>query len=239
MAGATLVLVTLAAGQFLMMLDSSVMNVSIATVAKDVGTTRHRDPDGDHPLHAGDGGVHDHRRQDRPDHRPQARLRDRLRDLRRRVADHGARAEPRRPADRLVVPGGARRGADPARDRRPRRLQLRPPTSGRAPTAWSPRRRGRGRGRADRSAASSPPTSPGATSSPARSWSSSRSSSSPAGSRTARPERRPRLDLVGTALSALGLGADRLRRSSAPGPGASSGPSRARPNGSASRRRSG
>src|SRR5450755_3315454 len=32
------VLVTLAAGQFLMMLDSSVMNVSIATVAKDVGT---------------------------------------------------------------------------------------------------------------------------------------------------------------------------------------------------------
>jgi len=31
--------VTLAAGQFLMTLDSSVMNVSIATVAKDVGTT--------------------------------------------------------------------------------------------------------------------------------------------------------------------------------------------------------
>jgi MFS family permease len=33
------VLATLAAGQFLMTLDSSVMNVSIATVAKDVGTT--------------------------------------------------------------------------------------------------------------------------------------------------------------------------------------------------------
>src|SRR6516164_6312751 len=32
-------LLTLAAGQFLMTLDSSVMNVSIATVAKDVGTT--------------------------------------------------------------------------------------------------------------------------------------------------------------------------------------------------------
>lgn len=30
---------TLAAGQFLMALDSSVMNVSIATVAQDVGTT--------------------------------------------------------------------------------------------------------------------------------------------------------------------------------------------------------
>ena len=36
--GAGIVLVTLAAGQFLMTLDSSVMNVSIATVAKDVGT---------------------------------------------------------------------------------------------------------------------------------------------------------------------------------------------------------
>src|SRR4051794_1926775 len=36
--GATLVLLTLASGQFLMILDSSVMNVSIATVAKDVGT---------------------------------------------------------------------------------------------------------------------------------------------------------------------------------------------------------
>src|SRR6186713_191921 len=36
---ATLILGTLAAGQFLMTLDSSVMNVSIATVAEDVGTT--------------------------------------------------------------------------------------------------------------------------------------------------------------------------------------------------------
>jgi EmrB/QacA subfamily drug resistance transporter len=37
--GAGLVLVTLASGQFLMTLDMSVMNVAIATVAKDVGTT--------------------------------------------------------------------------------------------------------------------------------------------------------------------------------------------------------
>ncbi|MGE5225853.1 MAG: MFS transporter [Planctomycetaceae bacterium] len=36
---AGVVLLTLAAGQFLMALDSSVMNVSIATVAKDLGTT--------------------------------------------------------------------------------------------------------------------------------------------------------------------------------------------------------
>ncbi|MET7478410.1 MFS transporter [Streptomyces sp. NPDC005648] len=38
-AGARIVLLTLASGQFLMALDSSVMNVSIATVADDVGTT--------------------------------------------------------------------------------------------------------------------------------------------------------------------------------------------------------
>ena len=38
-AGAGIVLLTLASSQFLMTLDSSVMNVSIATVAKDVGTT--------------------------------------------------------------------------------------------------------------------------------------------------------------------------------------------------------
>src|SRR6476620_8305806 len=37
--GGQVVLLTLAAGQFLMTLDSSVMNVSIATVADDVGTT--------------------------------------------------------------------------------------------------------------------------------------------------------------------------------------------------------
>jgi hypothetical protein len=33
-----MVLLTLAAGQFLMTLDTSVMNVAIATVAEDVGT---------------------------------------------------------------------------------------------------------------------------------------------------------------------------------------------------------
>src|SRR4030095_295184 len=38
-AGASAILLTLASGPFLMTLDSSVMNVSIATVAADVGTT--------------------------------------------------------------------------------------------------------------------------------------------------------------------------------------------------------
>jgi MFS family permease len=36
---ASLILATLCAGQFLMMLDSSVMNVSMATVAKDLDTS--------------------------------------------------------------------------------------------------------------------------------------------------------------------------------------------------------
>src|SRR5262245_57105689 len=38
-AGTGIILLTLASGQFLMTLDSSVMNVAIATVATDVGTT--------------------------------------------------------------------------------------------------------------------------------------------------------------------------------------------------------
>jgi MFS family permease len=38
-AAAGLILATLCAGQFLMMLDSSVMNVSMATVAKDLDTS--------------------------------------------------------------------------------------------------------------------------------------------------------------------------------------------------------
>ena len=38
-AASGLVLFTLSSGQFLMALDSSVMNVSIATLAKDLGTT--------------------------------------------------------------------------------------------------------------------------------------------------------------------------------------------------------
>jgi hypothetical protein len=37
-AGAGIVLLTLSVGQFLMILDSPVMNVSIATVAEDAGT---------------------------------------------------------------------------------------------------------------------------------------------------------------------------------------------------------
>ena len=94
MTGAALVLMTLAAGQFLMTLDTSVMNVAIATVAEDCDTDRHRHPDGDHALHARDGGADDHGRQDRRADRAQARVLDRLRDLRRRLV-HDRRSRTR------------------------------------------------------------------------------------------------------------------------------------------------
>ena len=68
-----LVLMTLCAGQFLMMLDTSVMNVSIATVAKDVGTTVTGIQTAITLYTLVMAALHDHRRQDRPDHRPQAR----------------------------------------------------------------------------------------------------------------------------------------------------------------------
>ena len=99
-----------------------------------------RDPDGDHAVHAGDGVADDHRRQGRRDHRPQARVHDRLRRLRLRVADDGAVAEPDGADDRLVGPGGPRRGADHARDRGAGRVELR---QARAPARLRARRRRR------------------------------------------------------------------------------------------------
>ena len=106
---------------------------------------RDRDPGRDHRVHARDGGADDHRRQDRGDHRPQAGVRDRLRDLRLRLVHHLDLPEPAVAALRLVVPGGRRCGADPARDRRARRREL----PGRAPARRlrPGRRRGRDRGR--------------------------------------------------------------------------------------------
>ena len=110
-----------------------------------------RHPGRDHGLHARDGGADDHRRQGRRDHRPQAGVRDRLRHLRLRLAHHVARAEPARPAVRLVVPRGCRRGADHARDRRPRRVELRAGAPAGGLRDGRRRRRDRRRGRpADR-----------------------------------------------------------------------------------------
>ena len=167
-AGAGLILLTLAAGQFLMTLDSSVMNVSMATVAEDLGTTitgiqtaitLYTLVMAALMITGGKiGSIIG----------PQPRLRDRLRDLRRRLADHRARAEPDRAARRLVVPRGVGAALICRRSSRSSPPTSRPP-NGPAPTGWSPRRRPSRWRSARSSAGSSPPTSPGATSSPARS----------------------------------------------------------------------
>ena len=89
---------------------------------------QHDDPgraDGDHALHAGDGGLHAAGRQARRHPGPQPRVRDRPGDLRGRVADDGAEPEPHRAADRLVGRRGVRRGARRPRDRGAHRRHLR------------------------------------------------------------------------------------------------------------------
>ena len=91
-AGAGLVLLTLASGQFLMTLDSSVMNVSIAQVAEDLGTTVTGIQTAITLYTLVMATTDDHRRQDRHHDRPPAGVRDRLRDLRRGLA-----APPRSP----------------------------------------------------------------------------------------------------------------------------------------------
>src|SRR6266567_9259370 len=113
--GTGLVLLTLASAQFLMTLDSSVMNVSIATVAEDVGTTVTGIQDCYHALHTRDGDPDAHRGQDRGHYWTSTRFLDRLRDLRSRVVHDRSGAEPRHPDTRMVVPGRHWRRADHAR----------------------------------------------------------------------------------------------------------------------------
>ena len=107
------------------------MNVSMAAVAADLGTTISGHPDRDHPLHARDGHPDDHRRQAGHHPGPAAGVPDRSARLRRRLAHHRPGAEPRGAADRLVPAGGHRRVADHAGDRRPGRGQLPARTAGR------------------------------------------------------------------------------------------------------------
>ena len=107
-----------------MALDSSVMNVSIATVAEDLGTTITGHPDRHRALHAGHGDADGHWGQGRVHHRAEARLHDRLRDLLLRLADDSTVAQPRLAHLRMVVPRRCRRGPDHAGDRGARRREL-------------------------------------------------------------------------------------------------------------------
>ena len=77
--GSEIVLMTLATGQFVMALDTTVMNTAIATVAEDVGTTVTGIQTAITLYTLVMASLDDHRRQGRRDHRPQARVRDRVR----------------------------------------------------------------------------------------------------------------------------------------------------------------
>ena len=124
--GTGIVLLTLASAQFLMTLDTSVMNVSIATVAKDVGTTvtgiqtaitLYTLVMAAFMITGGKIGQIIGRKRAFTigcDH------------LRVRVVHDRDLAEPRRAVARLVGARRPRRGADPSRDRRARRHELRP-----------------------------------------------------------------------------------------------------------------
>ena len=127
--GASAVLLTLCAGQFLMALDSSVMNVSIATVADDLGTTitgiqtaivLYTLVMAMLMVTGGKiGSIIGRKRAFMLG----------LRHLLLGFADDGPVAEPRRADLRVVDPGRDRGGADHARDRRAGRGEL--PAGGR------------------------------------------------------------------------------------------------------------
>ena len=146
-AAAKAVLVTLAAAQFVMILDSSVMNVSIATVAKDLDTTVTGIQTAITLYTLVMASLDDHRREDGRDPRAQAGVHDRVRDLRVRLVDHRAVAEPPGAAVRMVVPRRRRRRARDAGDRGAGGVELR--QGGAAPRVRhrDRRRRDRGRGR--------------------------------------------------------------------------------------------
>src|SRR3954469_22844913 len=145
---ASTVLITLAAGQFLMTLDSSVMNVAIATVAEDVGTTitgiqtaitLYTLVMAMLMISGGKIGSMIGRRRAVAIGCVVFRV---------RAAATPPGPEPSGAHPRLVGPGGHRCRADPAGDRRARRRELR---RGRAAESLWPgdgRRRDRRRGRA-------------------------------------------------------------------------------------------
>jgi hypothetical protein len=101
-----MVLLTLASAQFLMTLDSSVMNVSIATVAEDLGTTVTGIQTAITLYALVMALLMITRRQGRPDPGPQARLRHRVHHPRLRVVHHRAGTESGRADAGMVGAGG-------------------------------------------------------------------------------------------------------------------------------------
>ena len=229
-------LIILAAAQFVMVLDSSVMNVSISQIVADLDTTitgvqlaitMYTLVMAAFMLVGAKLGRH---------LGPRPRLRDRPRRLRARVVHDGDQPEPLRAALRLVARRGPRRGARDPGHRRPHRGQLRGEGAGLRVRDHRRRRR--------RIAIAVGPVIGG--------WVTTnytwryvfvgevvivigillvrnRMQAAP------RAEQPPKLDLVGAALSALGLGLSSSGSSRA-APGAGSCP-RARPRSTATRSR--
>ena len=118
-------LVALATAQFLMVLDQSVMNVSISQLVEGLPHHGDHDPGRHHPLLLGDGHAHPHRSQDRRHHRPQTSIRHRLDHLRLRLGAHRGVANGRRPRAGMVDPRRHRCRARLPRARRVDRRELR------------------------------------------------------------------------------------------------------------------
>ena len=130
---------------FVLVVDTSLMNVSISAVVHDLGHDGQRRAVGDRARGAGLGRVHPDRQQGRRPHRPQAGLRARPARLRHRRAGDDARPEPDRDHHLLGDHRRARRVAAAARDAvaDPRQLRGRGAEEG----LRAGRRRGRDRRR--------------------------------------------------------------------------------------------
>ena len=107
--------VLLAMAMFVLVVDTSLMNVSISSVVRGPRHDRQRRAVGDRPRGAGVRRVHPDRQQDRRSLRSQAGVRAGPPRLRRRRAGDGARPEPDRDHHLLGDPRRARRVAAAAR----------------------------------------------------------------------------------------------------------------------------
>ena len=129
--------ILLAMAMFVLVVDTSLMNVSISAVVDDLGHDRQRRPVGDRARGAGLGRVHPHRQQDRRPHRAQAGLRPRAARPTRsaRWRWRSPRASPRSSSSGRSSAGSARRCCCPRCSRSSTATSRARPRSG--PTRWS------------------------------------------------------------------------------------------------------
>ncbi len=144
-AAARAMILPLALAQFIASYAATNMNVAISAIATDLGTTRGRGADGDHAVHAHDGGADDPGQQADRHLGPQAVLRDRPGRLRGRGPAGGAVAGTAAADHRVLAAGGRGLGADDPADLHPGHGDL-----PRRQVAGQVLRRGQRRGRAGR-----------------------------------------------------------------------------------------